>query len=248
MADSILAHSFKAYSRNIKMISFFSIPALIGLLIPLLVNTPVFAALGGTFLRTGSIPDLSAGDFGIILLSLLASLYLISFAIVNINIVIKAQRTGTSVKNEVLKGLTGYTLNVFLLFLLGTIALLIIQLLTLELGAQNYLAPILSLLVWLPLFYAPAGLVIDDLRPFRAAEKSFKMVFSKFHYFIMWIAIAFVLLSLLDLIFLNLGAILPVSTHKIGSLAVLIINSLFLMPFLIVLQTEIYISKYTILD
>ena len=248
MADSILQHSFKAYSRNIKMISFFSIPALIGLLIPLLVNTPVFAALGGTFLRTGSIPDLSAGDFGVVIIALLASLYLISFAIVNINIVIKAQRTGTSVKNEVLKGLTGYTLNVFLLFLLGTIALLIIQLLTLELGAQNWLAPILSLLAWLPLFYAPAGLVIDDLRPFRAAEKSFKMVFSKFHYFVLWLFISFVLLSLLDLVFLNLGSVFPVSTHKIGSLFVLLVNSLVLMPFLIVLQTEIYISKYTILD
>lgn len=248
MPENILSHSFKAYSRNIKMISFFSIPALIGLLIPTLVNTPIFAALGGSFLRTGSIPDLTPADFGVIMIAVLASLYLISFAIVNINIVIKAQRTGTSVKNEVLKGLTGYTLNVFILFLLGTIALLIIQLMTLELNAQNYLAPILSLIVWLPLFYAPAGLVIDDLRPWRAAEKSFKMVFSKFHYFAMWLAISFVLLSLLDIIFLNLGAVLPVSTHKIGSLAVLLINSLVLMPFLIVLQTEIYISKYTILD
>ncbi|HIH30050.1 TPA: hypothetical protein HA243_01505 [Candidatus Micrarchaeota archaeon] len=248
MAENILSHSFAAYSRNIRMISFFSIPAFIGLLIPLLVNTPVFSALGATFLRTGSIPDLSAADFGVILLSLLASLYLVSFAIVNINIVIKAQRTGTSVKNEVVKGITGYTLNVFILFLLGTIALLIIQLLTLELGAQNLLAPILSLLVWLPLFYAPAGLVIDELRPWRAAEKSFKMVFSKFNYFALWLAISFVLLSLLDLIFLNLGAVFPVSTHKIGSLFVLLINSLVLMPFLVVLQTEIYISKYSILD
>jgi len=248
MGESILSYSFKAYSKNIKMISFFAIPALIGLLIPTLVNTPVFAALGASFLRTGSIPDMSAADFGVILAALLASLYLISFAIVNINIVIKAQRTQTSIKNEVIKGITGYTLNVFILYLLGLIALLIIQLLTLELGAQNWLAPILSLIAWLPLFYAPAGLVIDELRPFRAAEKSFKMVFSKFHYFVLWLVIAFVLLSLLDIAFLNLGAVLPVSTHKLGSLFVLLANSLVLMPFLIVLQTEIYLSKYTILD
>jgi hypothetical protein len=241
MAENILQHSFEAYSKNIKLISAFAIPALIAFLIPTLVNTPVFAALGGSFLRTGSIPDLNPADFGIILVAVLLALYLTSFAIVNINIVIKSQRTQTSIKNEVMKGITGYTLNVFLLFLLGTIALLIIQLLTFELGVQVWLAPILSLIVWLPLFYAPAGLVIDELRPWRAAERSFKMVFSKLPYFFMWLAISFILLSLLDLIFLN---VLP---HKIGSLAVLLINSLVLMPFLIVLQTEIYISKYTIL-
>ncbi|MEM2138085.1 MAG: hypothetical protein QW568_03275 [Candidatus Anstonellaceae archaeon] len=241
MAESILSYSFNAYKKNIRLISVFAIPALIAFLIPALVNTPVFAALGGSFLRTGSIPDLTASEFGFIIIAVLLSLYLISFAIVNINIVIKSQRTQTSIKNEVLKGITGYTLNTFLLFLLGTIALLIIQLLTFELGVQSWLSPILSLIVWLPLFYAPAGLVIDELRPFRAAERSFKMVFSKFPYFLLWLAISFVLLSLLDLVFLN---VLP---HKMGSLAVLLINSLVLMPFLIVLQTEIYISKYTIL-
>ncbi len=242
MAENILSYSFKAYRQNIRLISFFSIPALIAFFIPALVNTPVFAAMGGSFLRTGSIPDMTGAELGIVLVALLACLYLVSFAIVNINIVIKSQRTGTSVKNEVMRGITGYTLNVFLLFLLGTIALLIIQLLTFEMGAQSWLAPILSLLVWLPLFYAPAALVIDEMRPFRAAEKSFKMVFSKFPYFLLWLLIAFVLLSILDVLFLGF---LP---HKVGSLGAMVVNSLVLMPFLIVLQTQIYMSKYTILD
>lgn len=242
MAENILTHSLSAYTKNIKLISFFSIPALIAFLIPTLVNTPVFAAIGGSFLRTGSIPDLTGTDFGIIIISLLVSLYLISFALVNINLVIKSMRTNTDIKKEVLKGITGYTLNVFLLFLLGTILLLIIQLLTFEIGAQQWLSPILSFIVWLPIFYAPAALVIDDMRPFRAAQKSFGMVFSKLPYFLLWCAISIVLLSILDVIFLN---ILP---HKVGSLAVLLLNSLVIMPFLIVLQTQVYLSKYTILD
>ena len=242
MAENILSYSFKAYKDNIKLISFFSIPALIAFLIPAMVNTPVFSALGGSFLRTGSIPDMTASDLGIVLCGVLASLYLVSFAIVNINLVIKSQRTGTSVKKEVIKGITGYTLNVFSLFLLGTIAILIIQLVTFEMGAQRWLSPLLSLIVWLPLFYAPAGLVIDDLRPFRAAQKSVSMIISKFPYFLLWLAIAFVLLALFD------GLALALLPHKVGSLAVLLLNSLLLMPFLIVLQTQIHMSKYTILD
>lgn len=242
MAESILSYSFGSYRKNIKLISLFSIPALIAFLIPVLVSAPAFSSLGGTFLRTGSIPDLSGAELALVIFTSLLSLYLVSFAIVNINLVIKSQRTSTNVKNEVIKGITGYTLNVFILFLLGTIALLIIQLLTFELGVQGWLAPLLSLLVWLPLFYAPAGLVIDDLRPYRAAQKSFSMVFSKLHYFLLWAFAALVLLSILDVIALSL---LP---HKIGSFAVLLVNSLVLMPFLIVLQTQIYMSKYTILD
>ena len=242
MAENIVAHSFEAYLKNIKLISFFAIPSLLAFFIPTLVNTPVFAALGGTFLRTGSIPDLQAADFGVIILALLSSLYLMSFAIANINIVIKSQRTGTSIKKEVLKGITGYTLNVFSLFLLGTIALLIIQLVTFEMGAQKWLAPLLSLIVWMPLFYAPAGLVIDELRPFRAAQKSVSMVISKLPYFLLWLVIAFALLALFD------GLALAFLPHKIGSLVVLLLNSLLLMPFLIVLQTQIHMSKYTILD
>ena len=242
MAENILSYSFKAYKDNIKLISFFSIPSLIAFLIPAMVNTPVFSALGGSFLRTGSIPDLTASDLGVVIIGVLVSLYLVSFAIVNINIVIKAQRTGTSIKKEVLKGITGYTLNVFSLFLLGTIALLIIQLVTFEMGAQRWLAPLLSLIVWLPLFYAPAGLVIDDLRPFRAAQKSVSMVINKLPYFLLWLVIAFVLLALFD------GLSLALLPHKVGSLVVLLLNSLLLMPFLIVLQTQIHMSKYTILD
>jgi len=242
MAESILSLSLKSYAKNIGLISFFSIPSLIAFLIPAMVNTPVFSALGGSFLRTGSIPDMTGADLGIVICGVLISLYLVSFAIVNINIVIKSQRTGTSIKKEVFKGITGYTLNVFMLFLLGTIALLIIQLLTFEMGAQKLLAPALSLIVWLPLFYAPAALVIDDLRPYRAAQKSVSMIISKLPYFLLWLVIAFVLLAVIDFAAL---ALLP---HKVGSLAVLLLNSLLLMPFLIVLQTQIYMSKYTILD
>jgi len=242
MAEGILQLSFKAYRENIRLISFFSIPSLIAFLIPAMVNTPVFSALGGSFLRTGSIPDMTGADLGVVIFGVLVSLYLVSFAIVNINLVIKSQRTGTNIKKEVLRGITGYTLNVFSLFLLGTIALLIIQLVTFEMGAQKWLAPLLSLLVWLPLFYAPAALVIDDMRPYRAAQKSVSMILSKLPYFLLWLVIAFALLALLD------AAALALLPHKMGSLAVLLLNSLLLMPFLIVLQTQIYMSKYTILD
>jgi hypothetical protein len=241
MAVGITRHALDAYLKNARMISFFAIPGLFALALPILMQTPVFNAFGASFLRTGSIPDLTNMDIGIMIFTLLISLYLLSLAIVNINIVIKSQRTGTNIRSEVLKGITGYTLNVFWLFLVGELLLLIIQLVTFEFGVQHWLAPLLSLLVTIPLFFAPTALVIDELRPFRAAEKSIRIFISKFPYIIWWFAIAFVSLVIVHSLFLF---ILP---HGIAPIATMVINALVLMPFLIVLQTQVYLSKYTIL-
>ncbi|HQT44552.1 MAG TPA: hypothetical protein PLO51_01115, partial [Candidatus Micrarchaeota archaeon] len=84
----VLKYSVSAYFKNITLISFFSIPMLFALLIPLFIQTPVYLALGGVFLRTGSIPDITSWDIGIMVFSFLVSLFLISFAMVDINLVI----------------------------------------------------------------------------------------------------------------------------------------------------------------
>lgn len=238
----ILQHSIDAYLGHIRLISLFSLSLLFAFLIPLFVRLPTYVSLGGIFLRTGSIPELTSVDAGVMVLSFLVSLFLISFAMVNINLVIRSERTSTHIGNEVIRGITKYTLNVFWLYLTAELLLLIIQLITFEWGVQEILSPILSFLIVLPFFYAPAGLVIDDLRPFRAVQKSLSMVLSKLPYFLLWLAISFVLLTIPELF---LFAILP---HGIVPWLVLALNSLLLMPFLIVLQTQIYMSKYSIVN
>ncbi len=239
---NILQYSLKTYLSHIRLISLFSISLLFAFLIPLFVRIPTFVSIGAIFLRTGSIPELTQVESAVMVLSFLISLFLISFAIVNINLVIRSERTQTHIGKEVISGLSKYTLNVFWLYLSAELLLLIIQLLTFEWGAQQILSPILSFLAILPFFYAPAGLVIDDLRPFRAVQKSFSMVLSKLPYFLLWLAIAFFLLAIPEFLFF---AILP---HEIVPWLLLALNSIIIMPFLIVLQTQIYISKYSILN
>lgn len=237
----ILRYSIDSYFRNVKLISFFSIPLLIAFFIPLYIQMPSFLALGGIYLRTGSIPDMTYVDAGIMVLSFMVSLFLISFALVNINLVVKSERTTLKIRKEVIEGIGKYTLNVFWILLTAELVLLIIQLITFEYGIQEIASPILSFLVFLPVFYAPAALVIDDLRPWRALEKSVSMVFSKLFYFIIWLVIGFFLLSFFDLVLL---ALFP---HGVGSFLMLIVNSVLILPYLVVLQTQMYMSKYSIL-
>ena len=237
----ILRYSVDSYLRNLKLILFFSIPLLIAFLIPIYVQMPSFLALGGIYLRTGSIPDMTYVDAGIMILSFMVSLFLISFAIVDINLIVKSERTTLKIRKEVIDGIGKYTVHVFWIFLTVELVLLIIQLIALEYGIQEIASPILSFIVFLPVFYAPAALVIDDLRPWRALEKSVSMIFSKFFYFMIWLLIGFVLLSFFDLVLLSL---FPTG---VGSLLMLAVNSIFILPYLVVLQTQMYMTKYTIL-
>ncbi len=239
---SLLAHAWEVYTRNFWLIVLMAVPGLFGLAIPLLVGTPSFVALGGAYLRTNSIPDLTPLSSGLMVLSLIVSLFLMSFAIVNINLVIKSQRTLTQIGNEVAKSATTTTLSVFWIFLMASISLLIIQLLTYEYGLQSVLAPLLSLAIGLAILFVPTAMVIDDVRPYRALQRSINTVLSKSPLVLLWLLVAFVSLVAVDAVFLF---VLP---HPFASWLVLIVNSVLIHPYLIVLLGQIYISKYTILE
>ncbi len=239
----VIEHTLSAYLKHIKLISFFSLAAFIALLIPLFVGTPTYATLGSMNLRIWSVPDLTIIDIAILSLTFLSSLFLISFAIVAINLVIKSDRTHTSIRKEVVAGVRKYAFNIFWIFLGVELLLFALQLITFELRMQEILYPLLSFAVFIPVFFAPPALVIDDLRPWRALEKSVSLFFSKFPYVLLWTFSGFIAFSAMAIsLFL-----LPIP-HSISEILILAINSIFILPLLVVFQTQIYMSKYTILD
>ena len=185
----VLKDTANAYLTNIKMVSFFSLPFLLAVLIPLLAPTPTYVALGGTFLRTGSMyVDLTGLDVAVIVLSFLVSLFLVSFAIVAINLLIKSQRTFTNIRTEVLEGIEKYTLTVFWLYLTAFIIGLIAILIGYEYGISTWFSPLVALLLSLPLFYAPTAIVIDEQRPLVAMRTSLFMIMRRMEMFLLWIA------------------------------------------------------------
>jgi len=113
----LLAHTLKVYTKNIGMVIFFSIPFIIALLLPLYSAAPTYSALGGYFLRSGSMPQLTIEDMVIIVLASLFSLLLLSLAMVALNLVVKSMKARTKVSTEVVRNLGKYTLVVFSLFL-----------------------------------------------------------------------------------------------------------------------------------
>ncbi len=240
--SQLFDYTFKSYFSGIKLILFFSLPLLLAFAIPIFVQTPTYIALGGIFLRTGSIPEITGAGLAIMIVSFLASLFLFAFTVVNINLIIKSQRTGVFVKKEVIDGIGRYTLNVFWIFLTLELVFLIIQLITDGMPYQSLLSPILTLLASIPVFYASPALVIDDVRPWRALENSTWMAIRKLPLFILWIFLALVLITLTNLVLFAIPGFQSYAPYLS-----LIINSIIIMPFLLVLQTQIYLTKYTII-
>ncbi|MEM4390156.1 MAG: hypothetical protein QXG98_05875 [Candidatus Micrarchaeia archaeon] len=238
---AVLGHSVTAYFRNIRWILLFSLSFLLALAIPFLSPVPSYIALGATFLRTGSMPQLAPLEVIVIALSMLASLFLLSFATVSINLVIKSQRTLTNVRTEVMQGIEKYAAVVFELYLIAWLLLFLIALASYEVRLERVLTPLAAFLIYTLLFYVPTAIVIDEVRPGRAFEVSLRMLFGKPMLFVAWLATGFVLLSLTSL------ASLSLFPHPLAQYIVLVINALVVLPFLTVMQTQMYLTKYTLL-
>ncbi len=237
---SLFDHTWSAYTKHFLIIFTLALPGLVALLMPAAIGAPAYRTLGGIYLRTASIPDLTGSDYAAILAGVLISLFLMSFAMVNINLVIKSERTLTNIGKEVMRHLTTTTLSVFWVSLVGIILLFIVQLLTSEWGVQKWLSPLLSGIVGMVLFIVPTAMVMDDLRPWRAVQKSVETTLHKWPLVLLWLVMALVCVSVIDGIALMLPA-------PYGSYIVLVLNSTILLPYFVVMLGQIYISKYTIL-
>ncbi len=239
---NILETSAKSYKANLRFILFFSIAFLIAMLIPVFAPFPTYDNLGAIFIRTGSIYlNLNFIDVIIIVASTMFSLLFLSFAIVAINIIIKHSHTATRIRKEVIDGIEKYTANVFVILLLFTAILVFVSFITYYSGYSG-IATLVAGIILVPfLFYAPTSIVMDDIRPIRAIRHSLSFIYHHFNYFILWLLVSFVLLSVVDLIPI-------IGSSSLASVYIaLIIDSFVILPFLIVLQSETYIKRFSML-
>ena len=91
------------------------------------------------------------------------------------------------------------------------------------------------------LFYAPASIVIDDNKITRAIKASARFIVGRFDYFVLWLVIAIALLTVFDFIFIAIGG------SVLSRYLMLIVNSLFILPFLVLLQSELYMKRFKLL-
>lgn len=232
------SYALEFYFRRLGIIVLFSIPFLFALLIPLLVPAPTYLGLGGVFLRVGSIPELAPTDWVLIAFAYGLAVFLMSDTLVNINIVIRSKRTLTSIGYEVVQAFKSYALRIFYITTMFMLLLFIANLVTFDNPLQSWLYPIFTLLLSGMLFFVPPAVVIDNSDTPTAIKRSVGMAVSNPHFVLIWTIVAFFSLSLVKV----LGDV--ILSSPFSGYFTLLVNSLIVFPFLIVLQTQMYMEKY----
>jgi len=237
----LVGHAWEAYRRNFRLLAFFSIPFLIAF--PLALLLPNFTALSAIFLRFGSISkDLSASEAVLVVAVLLVSVLLFSFALAAINLVIRTQRALQRMTHQDIEKVEHHTLTLFLLFLSVFLVTLAVNLLMYDFGMHTTIGALVGFLAALAVIFAPQAVVIEDAGLRHAVLYSWRVVVHKLPHFILFLVLAGVLFMLVTGVFLALEPTIPYARYL-----ALIVNSVFIVPFLEVLKTQIYLSKYTIL-
>ena len=239
--DKTLWLAIEAYFKNLRLISAFSIPFLIAF--PLSLLLPNFVALSATFLRLGSVKlDLSAADVIVTIVALLISLVFFSFAIAAINVVVKSQRTLNRLTSRDIESIEQATYSLFFIFLTAFAAIVGFNLLITEYGISPVVGTVFSLIVSSIVLFAPQAVVLEDASLSGSLTKSVSLIQKKFGFYVLFIVVAAFLFIANTWFFLELS-----KAFSWTRFLTLVTQSFIILPFLEVLKTQIYLSKYTLL-
>ncbi|MFH1222061.1 MAG: hypothetical protein V1492_03175 [Candidatus Micrarchaeota archaeon] len=236
----VFEYSADFYLKKILLIALFSVPFFVAFLVPLLVPAPTYLAAGGLLVRTGSLPEFSVIDVILVSVAYFFAMFIISDTIVNINIIVRSKRTLNETTQEMFSAMQTHAMKIFYILtfvlLLNFIVQLLIAYFDIPFGALLY--PLFSFVVSFLLFYIAPAVVIDNSSIDEAIARSMRLAVRKPEMIIAWLLVGSVLLIVSkvfgDFIFPGL----------FSQYFVMLINAILLLPFLIVLQTQMYMEKY----
>ncbi len=246
---NVLVDSWETYKEHIGLVLLFSIPFIIAFLIPLLAPLPTYVSSGGIFLRVASVfLNLNAVGLGVIILSLFLALLFLSFAFVAINLIVKAKRTHTKISSGALRDLEKYTGRVFVIFLIYAAVLVAVEVLGFFVGLQGIATPIVGFFLFFAVFYAPAAVVLENKKVLPAMKQSARLVVKEPQYFLLWAVAIAVVVSVLDFVLIALtGALMGPAGTLFSGYALLVLNSLFVLPYFVIYQAEAYMRRFSLL-
>jgi len=234
----VFRYSLDFYLNKVLLVALFSVPFFLAFLVPLLVPAPTYLAAGSLFVRTGSLPEFSVFDLIITGAAYIIAMFLISDTIVNINILIRSRRTFTETTQEMMSAVSNHAMKIFYILTLVLLLHFIVQLITYDIPFQSVIYPLFSFVVSYLLFFVPPAVVIDNCSLYDAIIISAKLSLRKPKLLFSW---------------LIAGALLFIFSKVIGDILfagifsqflVLLLNAIVFLPFLIILQTQMYMEKY----
>jgi hypothetical protein len=240
---NIISEAYETYSEHLKLVLLFSIPFLIAFAIPLLAPLPTYISTGAIFLRTASV-FINPNIFSliIIIVSLILSLLFISFAFVSISLIVKAKKTHVNVGRRVLNDIEKYIGKVFTVFLTYAVILILLDLVGYYYGLQEILTPLFGFILFAIIFYVPSAIVVDNKRISRAVVDSARLLGHSPQYFLLWVILFTIIVSILDVIFIGIGG------NVWGPYIMLIVTSVVVLPYFVIFQAHAYMRRFPLLS
>jgi|GEM_PF-1866739 len=220
------------FKQHLDTVWIFSLAAAIGVLMFAIMQYPTYSALGGIFLRSGSLPDITTLDFIITIIAYGISLLLISSAVVGTMLITAHRKTKKAIKTEVWKKLPFFATNTFFLYAFLTLILIAMQ----SVSFPYY--PFISFLLFYLTFYIVPAMVVENEPLGIALFSALKMLRKNPLMPILWAVFGFVVLALFEII---MQAVLP---YTIARYVVLFFNGIVLLPYLSFVQVHMYMERY----
>ncbi len=238
---SVLSDTSETYRENLKLVLLFSVPFVIAFLIPLLAPFPTYISSGAIFIRSASIfTNLDFFTVAVILVALIFSLLFISFAYVAISLIVKSRKTRLAISQRVLHDIEKYIGKVFTVLLIYTLILMAANVIGYMLNIQTFLTDLVGFFGFLFIFYAPSAIVVDNVGVLRSMKNSIRLVFHSPQYFVIWLVLVTLAISVIDLVFVSILGIW-------ATYIVLLIVSLLVLPYFVIFQAESYMRRFAIL-
>lgn len=240
----VIQESWEVYKEKINLAIIFSIPFVIAFAIPLLAPLPTYVAAGAIFLRSASIfanGNINFVSLAVITIATIFSLLFLSFSFVLISLLVKSKRTHTSVGTRVFKEIEQHISKVFAVLLMYTIILIAVNIIGYYIGISTLLTAVVGFVLFAIIFYAPSAIVVDGKKVGRAIADSAKLLVHEPQYFVIWLVLITVVVSVLDLV-----CIAVFGTFWSRYIA-LILNSLFVVPYFVIFQAEAYMNRFKLL-
>jgi len=234
----VFGYSLDFYLKKVAMLAFFAIPFVIAVIIALLVSNQTYLASGAPFLRTESLSELSITDIIVAVAAYVIIMFIISSTIVNINIIVRSRRTLTDTTTEMINAMKSHAIRIFYISTLAVLIMFIIQLVTYDLPFRTWIYPILMLVFFFFISFSFPAVVIDNASTGSALEYSVRFALSKPLMVIAWMLTGVILL----LVVMIIAYLLFPSPY--WQYLVMLLNSIIILPFLLVLQTQMYMEKY----
>ncbi|VVB77177.1 Uncharacterised protein [uncultured archaeon] len=238
---NVIVDSWDTYVDNIRLVLLFSIPFIIAFLIPLFAPLPTYITGGAIFLRSASVfLNINAVGLTVIIISTFLALLFLSFAFVAISLIVKAKRTHTGHASAVLRDVEKYTGRVFAILLIYAFVLMLVNMLGYFANLQEIVTPIVGFFLFFAIFFAPTAVVVENKRVVPAIRQSVRLMMKEPQYFVLWFLLIALVITVLDFAAIHVAG-------DLSSYVLLIINSVFVLPFFVIYQAEAYMRTFSLL-